>query len=467
MARLNTRSSKPKIFTHEGAPAKRITPVQQLRRLVLPCLLWENNFYVDGKTIAEQIADAVRATDAAIAADVAIEARKQFHLRHVPLRIVREMTRLHAGTSIVSDTLAKVIQRPDEISEFVAMYWQKPVPAAPLKKGEKPPVLAQAKRQPLSAQVKKGLARAFASFDAYQLAKYSKGSGDVRLRDVMFLTHPKPSEQNMLLWKQLADDKLNTTHASEEGGTWEARLMTGQDKKTAFTDMLTKETLGYMALLRNLRGMLEAGVNRQLIQHAIVRRKGAGKVLPFRYVAAARACKELEPAIDKALVAMIGEMAPLPGTTFVLVDVSGSMEAKLSAKSDLTRLDAGAALAAIIPGDVRMFSFSNSLMEVPARRGMAGIEAIVRSQYHGGTLLGAAVSALNGLMHNNGLGKLDRDRLIVITDEQSHDFVPDPVARNAYMINVASHQNGVGYGKWTHIDGFSESVLRFIRELEK
>ena len=36
-----------------------------------------------------------------------------------------------------------------------------------------------------------------------------------------------------------------------------------------------------------------------------------------------------------------------------------------------------------------------------------------------------------------------------------------------YMINVASYRNGVGYGKWTHIDGFSESIIDYIREYEK
>jgi hypothetical protein len=62
--------------------------------------------------------------------------------------------------------------------------------------------------------------------------------------------------------------------------------------------------------------------------------------------------------------------------------------------------------------------------------------------------------------------EIPHDRLIVITDEQSADRVPGPVAKHAYMINVASYQNGVGYGRWTHIDGFSEAVLTFIREFE-
>jgi len=64
------------------------------------------------------------------------------------------------------------------------------------------------------------------------------------------------------------------------------------------------------------------------------------------------------------------------------------------------------------------------------------------------------------------------DRLIVITDEQSADKVPDPKASKAYMVNVASARNGVGYSdgsasRWTHIDGFSEAVLGFMREHEQ
>jgi len=36
-----------------------------------------------------------------------------------------------------------------------------------------------------------------------------------------------------------------------------------------------------------------------------------------------------------------------------------------------------------------------------------------------------------------------------------------------YVINVASFKNGIGYGKWMHIDGWSEAVIGYIRELEK
>jgi len=196
-----------------------------------------------------------------------------------------------------------------------------------------------------------------------------------------------------------------------------------------------------------------------LIREAIIARKGAHRVLPFRYVAAARACPQMEPFIDQALCEAVSSGPMLGGKTVILVDVSGSMNVRLSARSDLTRMDAAAALASVVSGDVRVFTFSNQVVEAPPRRGMAGVDAVIHSQMHGGTYLGQAVRAINT--------QVTHDRLIVITDEQSADRVPDPVARDAYMINVASYQNGVGYGRWTHIDGFSEAVLRFIQEVER
>ena len=57
--------------------------------------------------------------------------------------------------------------------------------------------------------------------------------------------------------------------------------------------------------------------------------------------------------------------------------------------------------------------------------------------------------------------------MIVLTDEQSHDRVAAPGGK-AYLINVASAQNGVGYGDgWQHIDGWSETAVEYIRELER
>jgi uncharacterized protein with von Willebrand factor type A (vWA) domain len=298
------------------------------------------------------------------------------------------------------------------------------------------------------------------------LAKYDR-AGAVRLRDVLFLCHAKPKDdEQAALWKRLVANELVTPD------TWEVALSGGADKKEAFTRLLTEEKLGYFALLRNLRNMTQAGVDHDLIRNAIVARKGgAERVLPFRFVAAARACPQMEPALDQALSETILSSPVFSGKTVVLVDVSGSMADPLSSRSDLKRMDAAAALASMIHGDRRVFSFSNDVVEVPPRNGMAGVDAILRSQSHGGTALFDAVAAVND--------KVPHDRIIVITDEQANGqhfgwgrlqgtikSMPAPKCKNAYVINVASAQNGVSYGPWTHIDGFSEAVLRFIQEHE-
>jgi 60 kDa SS-A/Ro ribonucleoprotein len=429
--RFNIFSPRPGV-THEGAPAAILSAEQKLRRSVLSCLLWESEFYEDGETIADRIAALAAQLDPAIVAALAVEARERFNLRHAPLMLLSVLVRTGAGTSLVSETLERVIQRADEMSEFLAIYWRNG-------------------RRPLTKQMKRGLARAFAKFDGYQLAKYDR-DGPVKLRDVLFLVHAKPKDEaQAALWKQVADRELPAPD------TWEVALSGGADKRETFERLLAERKLGYLALLRNLRNMDQAQVDEGLVRDAIIARRGAERVLPFRYVAAARAAPRYEPFLDQALMEAVLAEPVFEGRTIILVDVSPSMNVRLSARSDLTRMDAAATLASIVPGDVRVFSFSNEVVEVPPRRGMAGVDAVIRSQPGNGTLLGKAVSHVNRLPH---------DRLIVITDEQSLDPVPAPKAAKAYMVNVASARNGVGYGDWTRIDGFSESVLRYMREHE-
>ena len=439
--RLNTKPIAPHGRTFEGAPAAPINAEQALRRSVMSCLLWESEFYEDGEDIAARIVRLASTLPSGKVAALAIETRERGNLRHVPLLLLSALAKIGKGDKIVADTIERVIQRADELSELLAVHAKV--------NGVKP---GEVKKK-IPAQMKKGLARAFTKFNEHALAKYDR-DGAVRLRDALFMVHAKPKDdEQAALWKRLVANELAVPD------TWEVQLSGGADKKETFERLIREGKLGYLALLRNLRNMAEAGCEPALVKSAIVARKnGAQRVLPFRYIAAARAAPQFEPAIDQALCEAIGELPILPGKTAILIDVSGSMDERLSAKSDMQRIDAAAALGAIWPGDVRMFTFSQQVVEVPPRRGMAGVDAIIRSQQHGGTYLGQAVQVINA--------QVPYDRLIVITDEQSHDRVPDPLNGRAYMINVASAQRGVGYGKWSHIDGFSEGILRFIHELE-
>jgi 60 kDa SS-A/Ro ribonucleoprotein len=435
MGRLNLMNLNFGVRTHEGAPARNISAELQLRRSVLACLLWENQFYEDGVEIAGRIAELVPKVAAEKVAALAVEGREKMKLRHAPLLLVREMARHATHRGLVAETLARVIQRADELAEFVAVYW---------KDG----------RVPLSAQVKKGLAAAFPKFDEYALAKYDRG-GPVKLRDVLFLAHAKPRDEAQAeVWKRLIAGGLNAAD------TWEVALSSGADKREAWERLLREQKLGALALLRNLRNMREAGVEEELVLAALGSMSTV-RVLPFRFLAAARYAPQWEEALELAMLKCVASQEKLAGKTIVLVDVSGSMTAPLSHRSEMQRTDAACGLAVLLRemGEkVGVFSFSDTLVEVPARRGFALRDAIDASQRHNSTQLGHAVDELNRT-HSC-------DRLIVITDEQAHDKVPAPKGKG-YVINVASYKNGVGYGKWTHIDGWSDSVVEYIRTLEQ
>lgn len=151
MASLNRK--KPSIRTHEGGVAKRINDELQLRRTVMACMLWEKTFYEDGVDVAKRIEDLVPRVRPEVVAQIASEARNKMHLRHVPLLIARVMARIPTHKYLVAKVLEDIIQRPDELTEFLTIYW---------KDG----------KQPLSSQVKKGLSKAFTKFDEYQLGKW-------------------------------------------------------------------------------------------------------------------------------------------------------------------------------------------------------------------------------------------------------------------------------------------------------
>ena len=433
--KLNTPIKTEPIFTHEGAKAVHINYEQMLRRSVMSCLLWEKEFYENGEDIANRIVDLVVKVKPKVVMDIAVEARSKMNLRHVPLLIVKAMAKLPLHKKYVADTLEAIIQRPDELSEFLAIYW---------KDG----------KCPISSQVKKGLSKAFQKFNEYQLAKYNR-DGTIKLRDVLFMIHAKPKDKEQeILWKKLVDNELQTPD------TWEVALSSGANKKDTWERLLSEKKLGGLALLRNLRNMQAESVNMDLIKTSILS-MNTERILPFRFIAASKYAPILEPELENAMFKSLKEVGKLQGKTILLVDVSGSMNEKLSSKSDMTRLDAGYGLAMLlreISDDIEIYSFSNDLVLIPNRRGFALADAINMSQSHSGTALGSAVKNIND--------KRNYDRLIVITDEQVSSFVSDPINRG-YIINIASYRNGIGYKKWIHIDGWSEAVVSYIQEYEK
>ena len=236
MAKLNTAPPKFKEKTHEGAPAARVNAFQALQRSVMSCFLWESEFYEDGEEIGARIVRLVGDVDGALVEQLAIQARYDGNLRHVPLLLISALAK-HG--KLGWETVSTVIRRADELSELLAVHAKV--------NGVTPDKVK--KKIPAQMQMKRGLAAAFGKFDEYALGKYDR-AGAIRLRDVLFLCHAKPrDEEQAALWKRLIANELAVPD------TWEVALSGGADKKETWTRLITEGKLGYFALLRNLRNM--------------------------------------------------------------------------------------------------------------------------------------------------------------------------------------------------------------------
>ena len=436
----------PRATTFEGTPAKRLTDAQALRRALVSCLLWEDQFYEDGEAIADRIKRLTLAVEPTVAANLAIEARNQFKLRHAPLWVARWLA---SGTAaqkgVVAPLLAQIIQRPDELTEFLALYW---------KDG----------KTPLAASVKRGLAVAFQKFNAYSLAKYNRDDA-IKLRDVLFLVHAKPKdEEQAATWKLLVEGKLPAPD------TWEVQLSAGADKKATWTRLMTEGKLGALALLRNLRNMQEAKVDESVIRAAL-NVCDTERVLPFRFVGAARFAPRLEPELEQAMYRCVAGQPKLGGRTALIVDTSPSMwMANVSGKSQMTRFDAAAALAVLcreVCDNVAVYAFNERAYEVPARRGFALRDALAQTKGNA-SCGGLAVALANErgydrvIVLTDGQWHYSRSGNVVDSEGDAHIVSPAPLTDKAYLVNVAAARNAVGSAKWQMLDGWSEAILDYI-----
>lgn len=438
-----------------GAVATPTGKLQELYRTVLACMLWEDTYYENGETTAQRIAALIPQVEPQQVATLAMNARTAGKLRSVPLFIVREMARHEATKPYVAVTLEQVIQRADELAEFLALYWKD-------------------KKQPLAASVKKGLARAFQKFDEYALSKYNRDN-KVKLRDVLFLCHAKPKDKEQeKLWKRLIDDKL------EVADTWETAVSaTNGDetlKKEAWERLLAENKLGAMALIRNLSNFEKSGVDRELVKKAL-KACNTERVLPFRFITAVKHAPRWQTELEELMLRALAGKQKLKGKTVVVIDVSGSMGGRLSGKSEMTRMECAASLSILLrelcdevvfyatAGNDGTYAHKGAL--VRPHRGFALRDEILKqaSQLGGGGIF------LKKAMDFTRDAEKTADRVIVITDEQDTDNKANPATADAwgkknYIINISVERGGIAFKKFHHINGFSEAIFDYIAASE-
>lgn len=437
-----------------GALAARQGNGALLRRLVLANLLWENNAYVDGRTVSEQIAELIPLTEATEVASLAIEARQAQKLRHTPLFIAAVMLKHSPHKELVPYVLENVITRPDQITDFLAIYKK-----------------LNGKLKPLANAAKRGLAEVFNKFNEYQFAKYDRDA-EIKLRDAMFLVHPKPEQGKEELFKKIADRTLDVPD------TWEVALSAGGNKPETWERLINERKLGALAILRNINNMKKAGVSHNAIRRAIVS-IDSGMLLPLNFLTAIKMNPEYASDIEIVMIKQYEKLAKLPGKTLFIVDVSGSMHQGISSRSQFTRRDVAMAMAMLAANQCEEYELVVTAGSDP---GGYGTHEHIKNPARGLRLF-TQIGEANRRVGSGGIFTRqclewsynnvspNFDRIIVFSDSQDCDFrnrIPKPFGTHNYIVDVSAHENGINYrGVWTaEISGWSEHFLTYIASLE-
>ena len=461
MSKINPSLKKTSKFEEErlaggsGALAAKQSNTALLRRAVLANLLWEDVAYMDGVKVAEEIQRLIPLCPAIDVYNIALEARTMQKLRHTPLFLAVEMCKYPEHKMFVQDLLPQIITRADMLTDFLAIYW---------KDGKKP----------IANQAKKGLAKAFHNFNEYKFAKYDRDAA-IKLRDVMFLCRPKPENQyEQDLFKKVADRTLATPE------TWEVLLSTGKDKKESWTKLITEGKIGGLAMLRNIANMRRANVDKKVINEGLEKLKSS-MLMPLDFLKAFRMNPEFGRQIEDAMINSYANLPKLKGKTLFIVDVSGSMGARMSEKSDFTRYDAACAMAMLAANQCEDYEIvctaGNDYAHTGAhehipypQKGFGIFEQIRETNKNIG--IGGIFTRQCLKWCNDKFKGQKFDRIIVFSDSQDCDpytrRIPKPFGTYNYICDVSAHTKGVNYkGTWdAEISGFSEHFITFIAAME-
>lgn len=362
--RFAKKTTNKNMTNYEGAKAYKISPEMELYTAVCTSSLSPKFYTPDDGT--ERIRALVSKVNPDFTAKLAIYARESMYLRSIPLVLCVELARIG---KLKAETVEKVIVRVDEIVEIMSYYQ-----IANERKGTK-------KLNKLSSAIYHGIKNVFQSgkFDEYQFGKYDRKT-EVSLKDAIFLTHPKPqNEQQDKLFKAIINNTLETPY------TWETELSAKGNTAEVWQELIDSKRLGYMATLRNLRNILQAGVSNAHIQKVcdyLSNQKAVEKSrqLPFRFLSAYRELKKvgafLSPLVLESLEQAITCSASnikgydINSTVLIACDVSASMQHPISPKSSVQNFDIGLVLGMLLQSRCKsvisgMFGDSWKVIQLP------------------------------------------------------------------------------------------------------
>ena len=285
------------VRNYEGDLAFTLQPDLELYARVCATALGGEFYTPDSNDLMNRIKTLVRSNDPEFVAKLGVYVREEQNLRAIPLVLAVELAKTHSGDNLVRKMSRRVIDRADELARILVYYARTNKKNWYINKNGQLKMFGK-----LSNQLRKGIADAFTKFDEYQLSKYDRTylinenskdpiNNSVKLRDALFLTHPKPISSNQEeLFKKLALNEL------AQADTWEKRMTEGKgkSKKETWEGLIADRKMGYMACLRNLRNFIKEDVSQEHIEMVARYIENPNAVrnsrqLPFRYLAAYRA----------------------------------------------------------------------------------------------------------------------------------------------------------------------------------
>lgn len=342
---------------YEGALAFKLDALTDLYIRSASTLVGESKYYESAEDADSELLKSIHKAievDPEFVLQLAVYCREKLYLRSVPMMLLSEFANSKAVGKVPNARkyVTRVIQRADELTELVAYQFARNKVCP--------------RKTKLPMMLKYGIANAFGKFDEYQFSKYNRDSA-VKLRDVLFLTHPKPANaERQILYDRITKDELAIPE------TWEVMRSTG---KMTWHDVVNKifhkdeKVHNYMAQLRNLRNCLEDRTVTQsdvLLLCKMISDRNAvlhSKQIPFRFLSAYREIQKVShaltsqvmDALESAISVSVENIPKVSGNTLIAMDVSGSMLASILVKrkdgklvpSSIERYDIGIILGMI------------------------------------------------------------------------------------------------------------------------
>lgn len=498
--------------TYEGAPGFARDTKSELFLLAVSNMVGEDTFYERARSRDDRYTALIRqvAVDdtgwtleflrwlrgaANMRSTAVVGAAEAVHARLAAAKATPE-------TDLVSNGVANrvlistVLQRADEPGELLA-YWIS--------------THGRAVPKPVKRGIEDSLARLYTE---RSLLKYDTASHGFRFGDVIELVHPAPSTINQgNLFEHAIDRRHGRDNPVPEGLemlqanvdlmgwatrdrrelltrpdaaftlrkagiTWEALASWLQGPMDAAAWSAVIPSMGYMALLRNLRNFDEAGVPDEVAERVIAKLTDPEEVagsrqLPFRFFSAYREAPSLRwgHALDRALTLATSNIPAFTGRTLVLVDTSASMTTgRLSRRSTVSAAQAAALFGVSLAArgnSVDLVGFADGVFRHPVGPGASVLRSVERfvartgEVGHGTEIAGSLRATYSG-----------HHRVVIISDMQTRSAGVDsavPAHVPIYGFNLGGYAKAAmptGNGTRHEIGGLSDATFRLLPLLE-